>query len=164
MRPSATVSPILTQSSLPAKPKLLDRVRWHFRAGTIIIANEESYVDLDFGASIWSHTEKRHPDQTGEAEIAYFLSHLANDRNVWASTQNQAFSALLFLYQQVLERKLEFILRQCERVARPARMPVVLTKEEVRAVLKQMSGELRLMAELLSGSGLRLDRNACGCG
>ena len=91
----------------------------------------------------------------GEEEIADFLSHLASERHVSASTQNQAFSALLFLYQQVLERKLEFI-AGVERVTKAARLPVVLTKEEVRAVLKQMSGELRLMAELLYGSGLRL--------
>jgi len=74
---------------------------------------------------------------------------------VAASTQNQAFSALLFLYQQVLERKLEFI-AGVERVSRPARLPVVLTKDEVNAVLRRMSGPHRLMAELLYGSGLRL--------
>jgi len=91
----------------------------------------------------------------GEEEIAEFLSHLANAREVSASTQNQAFSALLFLYQQIVGRKLEFI-AGVERVTRLARLPVVLAKKEVGAVLNQMGGELRLMAELLYGSGLRL--------
>jgi integron integrase len=80
---------------------------------------------------------------------------LASERNVSASTQNQALSALLFLYQQVLERKLEFI-GEVERATRPARLPVVLTREEVGSVLRQMTGDFRLMAELLYGSGLRL--------
>lgn len=90
----------------------------------------------------------------GEAEIEAFLSHLANDRGVSASTQNQAFSALLFLYQKVLQQKLDFI--SVEPVTRPARLPVVLTKHEVNALLTQLTGEIRLMGELLYGSGLRL--------
>jgi integron integrase len=153
MTPISATSPILPDIPATGKLKLLDRVRWHLRVKHYSIRTEESYVDW-IRRFIVFH-QKRHPDQMGEEEIADFLSHLANDRHVSASTQNQAFSALLFLYQQVLERKLEFI-AGVERVTRPARMPVVLTKEEVRAVLKQMSGELRLMAELLYGSGLRL--------
>jgi len=153
MTPSATASSILSDRSTPAKPKLLDQVRWRLRVKHYSIRTEESYVDWIRRFIVFHR--KRHPDQMGEEEIADFLSHLASERHVSASTQNQAFSALLFLYQQVLERKLEFI-AGVERVTRPARMPVVLTKEEVRAVLKQMSGELRLMAELLYGSGLRL--------
>src|SRR5436189_99697 len=91
----------------------------------------------------------------GEEEIAAFLSHLAIDRRVAASTQNQAFSALLFLYQHVLDRKLESI-DGVERVRRPARLPVVFTKGEARAVLAHLKGDYRLMAHLLYGSGLRL--------
>ena len=91
----------------------------------------------------------------GEHEIAAFLSHLAIDRTVAASTQNQAFSALLFLYQQVLGRKLEFI-TGVERVRRPARLPVVFSKGEARAVLVHLKGDYFLMAELLYGSGLRI--------
>ena len=91
----------------------------------------------------------------GEEEIAAFLSHLAIDRRVAASTQNQAFSALLFLYQHVLDRKLEFI-AGVERVRRPARLPVVFSKGEARAVLAHLKGDYRLMADLLYGSGLRL--------
>lgn len=91
----------------------------------------------------------------GEEEISAFLSHLAINRNVSASTQNQAFSALLFLYQQVLDRKLEFI-TGVERVRRPARVPIVFSKTEARAVLAHLKGDYALMAELLYGSGLRV--------
>jgi integron integrase len=83
------------------------------------------------------------------------LTHLAVDKHVAASTQNQALSALLFLYQQVLERKLDYI-DKVERVKRPAKIPVVFTRDEARAVLEQLGGEYRLMAELLYGAGLRL--------
>src|SRR5438477_11432949 len=91
----------------------------------------------------------------GEEHIAAFLSHLAINRNVSASTQNQAFSALLFLYQHVLDRKLKFI-DGVERVRRPARLPVVFSKGEARAVLANLRGDYRLMAHLLYGSGIRL--------
>src|SRR5438270_4503347 len=91
----------------------------------------------------------------GEEEISAFLSHLAINRNVSASTQNQAFSALLFLYQQLLDRKLDFI-TGVERVRRPARAPIVFGKAEARAVLANLKGDYALMAELLYGSGLRV--------
>ncbi|MGH8162947.1 MAG: integron integrase [Rhodanobacteraceae bacterium] len=91
----------------------------------------------------------------GETEIAAFLSHLAINRGVTASTQNQALSALLFLYQQVLDRKLDFIAGM-ERARRPARLPVVLTRAEARAVLAHLEGDYRLITHLLYGSGLRL--------
>jgi integron integrase len=99
--------------------------------------------------------DKRHPDQMGEAEITAFLSHLATARRVSASTQNQALSALLFLYQQVLGRELEW-LEGVVRAKAPHRLPVVLTRDEVRAVLDRMDGAPRLVATLLYGSGLRL--------
>ena len=79
----------------------------------------------------------------GEDEIAGFLSHLAIDQNVAAATQNQAFSALLFLFQQVLERKLNFI-AGVERVRRPAKLPVVFTRDEARAVIAHLSGDCHL--------------------
>jgi site-specific recombinase XerD len=91
----------------------------------------------------------------GEREITEFLTHLAVEKHVAASTQNQAFAALLFLYHQVLERKLDFI-DNVQRVTRPAKLPVVLTPSEARAVLAHLKSEYRLMAELLYGSGLRL--------
>src|SRR3954470_15652120 len=89
-----------------------------------------------------------------EEEIAAFLSHLAVNRRVSASTQNQALCALLFLYQQVLERKLELI--DLQRAKRPPKIPVVFTRVEARAVLARLKGDYRLMAHLLYGSGLRL--------
>jgi len=100
--PSATTSSILNDGFGPAKPKLLDRVRWHLRVKHYSIRTEESYVDW-IRRFILFHG-RQHPEQMGEMEIAEFLSHLANVRQVSASTQNQAFSALLFLYQQILER------------------------------------------------------------
>src|SRR4029079_8625951 len=84
----------------------------------------------------------------GEREISEFLTHLAVEKHVAAATQNQAFAALLFLYQQVLERKLDFI-DNVQLVPRRAKLPVVLTPGEARAVLAHLKSEYRLMAELL---------------
>jgi integron integrase len=145
------VSP--SNAVVASSPKLLDRVRWRLRAKHYSIRTEEAYVDW-VRRFILFH-RKRHPDEMGEAEISQFLSHLAVEKNVAASTQNQAFSALLFLYQQVLDRKLDFI-DNVQRVTRPAKLPVVFTPAEARAVLAHLKGDYRLMAELLYGSGLRL--------
>jgi integron integrase len=98
---------------------------------------------------------KRHPLEMGAREVEAFLTHLAVDEDVAASTQNQAMSALLFLYKVVLERPLEGRIDAC-RAKRPGRLPVVLTRAEVRAILAQLDGEKHLMAGLLYGSGLRL--------
>jgi integron integrase len=134
-------------------PKLLDRVRQHLRVRHYSIRTEQAYLDW-IRRFILFHG-KRHPNEMGEAEIAAFLTYMAVERHVAASTQNQAFSALLFLYQQVLERKLDFI-DNIERVKRPPKIPVVFTCKEARAVLDELAGDYRLMAELLYGSGLRL--------
>ncbi len=117
------------------------------------VRTEQAYVDWIRRFILFHH--KRHPNEMGEREITEFLTHLAVEKNVSASTQNQAFAALLFLYQQVLERKLAFI-DNVQRVTRPAKLPVVLTPAEARAVLAHLKAEYRLMAELLYGSGLRL--------
>lgn len=137
---------------IPTAPKLLDRVRWHLRVKRYSIRTEKSYLDW-IRRYILFH-RKRHPSEMGEKEIAAFLNHLAVNRTVAASTQNQALCALLFLYQQVLERKLEFI--DLHRAKRPPKIPVVFTRAEARAVLAQIKGDYRLMAHLLYGSGLRL--------
>ena len=134
-------------------PKFLDRVRWHLRVKRYSIRTEQAYIDW-IRRFILFH-KKRHPEQMGEEEIAAFLSHLNLDLRVAASTQNQAFSALLFLYQQVLDRKLAFI-TGVERVRRPAKVPVVFSRSEARSVITQLHGDYRLLAELLYGSGLRL--------
>jgi integron integrase len=96
----------------------------------------------------------RHPREMGSAEVNAFLTHLAVDLQVSASTQNQALSALLFLYRELLERDLE--LEGVVRARTPRRLPVVLTPEEVRAVLQRLNGTEALVAGLLYGSGLRL--------
>jgi integron integrase len=99
--------------------------------------------------------DKRHPREMGRPEVEAFLSHLAVERDVAASTQNQALAALLFLYKVVLEQPLRGDI-DASRAKRPERLPVVLTRDEVRAVLDQLEGLHGLMARLLYGSGLRL--------
>jgi integron integrase len=98
---------------------------------------------------------KRHPSEMGEAEIARFLSNLAQKQRVSASTQNQALSAILFLYQVVLDRELNW-LDGIVRAKATAQVPVVLTRDEVRTLLDRLDGPARLMACLLYGAGLRL--------
>jgi integron integrase len=97
---------------------------------------------------------KRHPGGMGGPEVTAFLSWLATTRNVAAATQNQALSALLFLYKHVLGSQLPW-LDELVRAQRPVRLPVVLSESEVRRLLEQMDGEARLMAGLLYGAGLR---------
>ena len=137
----------------PPPPKFLDSVRRHLRVKHYSIRTEQAYLDW-IKRFILFH-RKQHPNDMGEPEIGAFLTHLAADRHVAASTQNQALSALLFLYQEVLDRKLDFM-DNIERVKRPPKVPVVLTPREVRSVLSEMEGDCRLMADLLYGSGLRL--------
>jgi len=97
----------------------------------------------------------RHPRELGEKAVRDFLTHLARDRGVSASTQNQALAALLFLYRFVLEQPMA-VPAGVLQAKRPHRLPVVLTREEVRRVLEQLSGVQRLVASLLYGAGLRL--------
>ncbi len=97
----------------------------------------------------------RDPDQMGAVEVQSYLTHLAVRGRVSASTQNQAFSALLFFYREVLKRELAG-LADTPRAKGPVRLPVVLSREEVAAILGQLQGTLRLIATLMYGSGLRL--------
>lgn len=97
----------------------------------------------------------RHPGQLGGEHVAAFLSFLANDRHVSASTQNQALAAVLFLYREVLQQDLPW-LEGVVRAKRPRRLPVVLTRAEVDALLAQMEGVHALMARLMYGTGMRL--------
>jgi len=135
------------------EPRLLDRVRASIRTKQYSIRTEQSYVDW-IRRFILFHG-KRHPMEMGKAEIEAFLTHLAVNRNVAASTQNQALSALLYLYREVLERDLPW-LDDVTRAKKPTRLPVVLTSTEVKRLLDQLSGTKWLMASLLYGSGLRL--------
>jgi integron integrase len=98
---------------------------------------------------------KRHPSGLGQKEVTQYLSHLTVDRRVSASTQNQALSALLFLYGQVLGVGLPW-LKNIVRAKRPQRLPVVLSRDEVQAVLSRLAGDKWLMAALMYGAGLRL--------
>lgn len=134
-------------------PKLLTRVRQAIRTRHYSARTEEAYV-MWIKRFIFFHN-KRHPASMGPEEVNGFLSHLATDRNVSASTQNQALGALLFLYRHVLDEPLPW-LQDLVRAVRPARLPVVLTPDEVRAVLDRLTGTSQLVAQLLYGSGLRL--------
>ena len=137
----------------PDKVKLLDQVREIIRLKHYSIRTEESYVGW-IRKFILFH-RKRHPAEMKEGEVVAFLSHLANYGKVTASTQNQAFSALMFLYRHVLKQELGEI-EGVERAKRPSRLPVVLTRAEVKAVLSHLKDTEWLMASLLYGAGLRL--------
>lgn len=135
------------------KPRLLDRVRGAIRARHYSRRTEKAYVAW-IRRYIFFHG-KRHPADMGAAEITRFLTSLAVDGNVAASTQNQALSALLFLYREVLGQDVPW-LDDLVYAKRPHHLPVVLTREEVLAVLGEIHGVPRLMAVLLYGAGLRL--------
>lgn len=133
--------------------ELLNKVRALIRTRHYSYRTEQTYVHW-IKQFILFHN-KRHPAEMGAAEVTEFLSYLAVSRRVAASTQNQALAALLFLYRQTLGIDLPW-LDNVVRAKRPARLPVVLTKEEVRMLLSQLGQQNWLMASLLYGSGLRL--------
>lgn len=135
------------------KPRLLDQVREEIRKRHYSRRTEKTYIGW-IRRFILFHG-KRHPSEMGEAEISRYLSHLAVTGRVSASTQNQALSALLFLYRQVLCREIEWV-GGMVRAKRPLHLPVVLTREEVLAVLHNLQGVEWMMASLLYGAGLRL--------
>jgi integron integrase len=143
----------MTTLSQSAPPKLLDQVRDRIRVKHYSIRTETQYVQWTKRFILFHG--KRHPRDMGPKEIEAFLTHLAVEGNVSASTQNQALSALLFLYREVLEMKVPW-LDKVVRAKQPQRLPVVLTKQEVRAVLDRMSGIYGLMAAILYGTGMRL--------
>ncbi len=134
-------------------PKLLDQVRGKIRLKHYSIRTEQAYVD--WIRRFILHFGKRHPRELGAANVEAFLTHLAVAGNVAASTQNQAKSALLFLYREVLETELPW-LDNVERARAPKRLPVVLTREEVQGVLGRLTGTHWLIASLLYGAGLRI--------
>ncbi len=117
------------------------------------LRTERTYVDW-IKRFIWFHG-KRHPKDMGAAEVEAFLSHLAVERSVSASTQNQAKSALLFLYKEVMQLELPW-LDNITQAKAPKRLPVVMTRAEVQAVLARLDGTVWLIASLLYGSGLRI--------
>lgn len=134
-------------------PKLLDQVRQLVRLRHYSRRTEQTYL---FWIKRYIHFHGlRHPAEMGREEVTAFLSHLATDRHVSASTQNQALSALLFLYREVLKAQLPW-LSEFERAPRSRHVPVVLSPGETRRVLAHLTGTRWLMASLLYGSGLRL--------
>jgi len=135
------------------KPKLLDQVRDVIRRKHYSIRTEQAYVDWIKRFIIYH--DKRHPSEMAEEEVTEFLTHLARDRHVAPSTQNQALSALLFLYKEVLKHEIGW-LDKVERARKPAKLPVVLSRAEVKRVFAHLHGTPKLMAGLLYGSGLRL--------
>jgi integron integrase len=136
-----------------SKPKLLDVVREAIRVRRYSIRTEQAYVQW-IRRFILFHG-LRHPEEMGAPEVAEFLSHLVLDRNVAPATQNQALNALAFLYREVLKRELDD-LEGVARAQKPAKLPVVLSVEEVAAVLGRLSGANGLLARLMYGAGLRL--------
>ncbi len=134
-------------------PKLLDQLRQALRSRHYSPRTEQTYA-LWVKRFIFHHHLK-HPAQMGEADINAFLTHLAVGKNVSASTQNQALCALLFLYRHVIGRDVGD-LGEVIRARRPKRLPVVLTRTEIKALLAVLAGEKWLMASLLYGAGLRL--------
>ena len=132
---------------------MLDQVRNTIRLKQYSIRTEQAYIDW-IKRFIFFHG-KRHPNDLAEEEVAQFLTHLARDLDVAPSTQNQALSALLFLYKEVLKHEIGW-LEKVERAKKPPKLPVVLSRAEVRQIFAHLHGVPKLMAGLLYGSGLRL--------
>ena len=141
--------------TIPEKPpvKLLDQVRSVIARRHYSYRTEQQYVHWIKRFIFFS--DKRHPRDLGAPEVTAFLNYLAQERDVAAATQNQALSALLFLYREVLGQPLPW-LDALERAKRPARLPTVLTRAEVQRILLQLHGTRWVMASLLYGAGLRL--------
>jgi len=139
--------------SFAPPPKLLDRMRSEMRLRHMSLRTEVAYVE--WARRFILFHGRRHPKEMGGAEVTAFLSHLAVDRRVSASTQNQAKAALLFLYRRVLSVDLPW-LEEVVQAKRLRRLPVVLSPREVRELLDQMEGTMGLVAELLYGTGMRV--------
>ncbi len=133
--------------------KLLEQTRSLIRTRHMSIRTEETYINWIRQYILFHH--KKHPSELSNKDLTAFLSHLAVERKVAASTQNQALSAILFLYREVLNLELGWV-TDVVRAERPKRLPVVFTREEAQSVLLRFTGTKWLMASLLYGSGLRL--------
>jgi len=134
-------------------PKLLEQLRDKLRLKHYSIRTESSYID--WARRFILFHDKRHPRTLGAKAVESFLTHLAVERNVSASTQNQAKSALLFLYKEVLEIDLPW-LSDIASAKASRRLPVVLTPREARLIINELSGTMGLVVSLLYGTGMRL--------
>ena len=141
------------QSFIPQSPRLMDQVREVLRYHHYALKTEKAYVGWIKQFILFN--EKRHPKDMGKDEIERFLSHLAINRNVAVATQNQAFNAILFLYKKVLGVPLDDQIDSV-RARKPRKLPTVLSKREVSALLEALKGSNQLMARLMYGCGLRL--------
>jgi len=137
----------------PQPKRLLEQVRDAIRLRNYSLRTEQAYTTWVRRYILFHH--KKHPSQLGREAVESFLTDLAVHHRVSASTQNQALSALLFLYREVLRKDLDFPINSV-RAKRPERIPTVLTREEVQSVLPSLKGTHWLMANILYGSGLRL--------
>lgn len=138
----------------PRPPKLLDQVRDRVRLKHYSLRTEQAYVGWIKRYIIFHN--KRHPEEMGKLELESFLTSLAVERNVSASTQTQALSALLFLYKEVLAQEFPW-LEDVTRAKTPARLPTVLTREEVKLLFKYIDDPaMDLIVRLLYGTGMRL--------
>ena len=146
MEPQTTPAP-------STEPKLLDQLRDRLRVKHYSIRTETQY--LQWVRRFILYHGKRHPRDMGEKEVEAFLTHLATVGNVSASTQNQALSALLFLYREILAVNLPWM-DNVVRAKKPRRLPTVLTKREVGRIIDRLEGAYGLMARLLYGTGMRL--------
>jgi integron integrase len=142
-----------SSANVAPPPRLLEQVRARIRFKHYSIRTEQAY--LDWIRRFIRHFDKRHPREMGAEEVQAFLSHLAVAGNVTASTQNQAKSALLFLYKEVLGADLPW-LDKIESAKTSKRLPVVLTRAEVGEVLSRLEGTHGLIAQLLYGTGARV--------
>ena len=140
---------------LVPNPKLrfMEQCREVMRFKRLALRTEQAY--LEWIKRFIIHQGKRHPQAMGVAEVRAFLTHLAAERRVSASTQNQALNALLFLYREVMDRGMEFV-EGFDRAQRHRRVPVVLTQAEVKRLLAAVAVKYRLFFELLYGTGMRL--------
>lgn len=153
MKYRAEIAGVKTASALGIVPSLIDEVRRLIRLKHYSLRTEQAYIG-------WIRrfilaNGKRHPRQMGEIEMTRFLSGLATEGEVAAGTQNQALSALLFLYRDVLGIELAWM-KNVVRAKRPQRLPTVLSHDEVRRLLAMMDGQAWLVASLLYGTGMRL--------
>jgi len=142
-----------SENILNQEPKLLDQVRGKIRLKHYSIRTEQAYTD--WIKRFILHFGKKHPRDMGAAEVEQFLTHLAVNGRVSASTQNQAKCALLFLYKEVLAVELPW-LDNVEQAKTPKRLPVVLNRDEIQAILSRLTGTQWLIVSLFYGTGMRI--------
>jgi len=159
--PDSSSPPNIPSLGNPAHPesaakgkKLLDQYREFLRNRHYSLRTEKTYIGWVRQYILYHN--KRHPREMGVAEINEFITHLVNQKSVASSTQNQAISALLFLYRNVLDIELDEKTLILIRPTKPKRVPTVLSRDEARKVIAKMDGIYKLMAQLMYGSGLRL--------